>query len=126
MKNILAVDYGKKRIGLAWLQPGINVVLPYGLIRANTKTEQLKELQELVSTERITDVVFGLPLDQSGAEGENAEAVRTFAAQLTDANVHFIDERHSSKLADHMEGDATRDEKAAMAILQTFVEREGV
>ena len=41
--NVLAIDYGDKRIGLAWVQTGLDVVLPYGLI-----TGGLKELVSLI------------------------------------------------------------------------------
>lgn len=129
MKNILAVDFGKKRIGLAWLQPGIDVVLPYGLIEGKDDTEKLGKLADLVKEEGITDVIIGLPLGEDGKENDNTKRVRTFAASLEKAakvSTTFIDERHSSRAADQMDGDASRDEKAAMVILQSYVDREGV
>jgi len=30
--NILSIDFGQKRIGLAWLQSGIDVILPFGIV----------------------------------------------------------------------------------------------
>ncbi len=129
MKNILAVDYGKKRMGLAWLQPGIDVVLPYGLIEGNTDAARLKELAQLIKEESLTDIVFGLPLGEDGKENENTERVRAFAADVKKSakvNIEFVDERHSSRAADQMEGDASRDEKAAMVILNSYIGQVGV
>lgn len=125
--NVLAIDYGQKRVGLAWVQTGVDVVLPYG----NVSPE---EVVDIVKKEGINVIVIGLPLSQDGQENKHMQTVRAFAARLQEATgvpVQEIDERFSSKLADSMNGDlpageagATRDEKAAMVILQTYMDRQ--
>ena len=45
--NILGVDYGKKRIGLAWMQTGLDIILPYGLV------DSLDQLVKLIKKEKI-------------------------------------------------------------------------
>ena len=119
--NILGVDYGKKRIGLAWADDAMGTVLPYGVV------ESLGELTELIKEERIGKVVVGLPIGLSGEEGENVEKVKEFGKELegeTGVGVEFVDERFTSKQADQMGGEASRDEKAAMLILQSYIEKK--
>jgi len=117
--NLLGIDYGKKRIGLAWVQTGLDVVLPYGLV------EGLEELVKLIKKEKIDKVVLGLPLGLSGEENDNTRRVRAVAEKLKeqiDLPVEFVDERFSSAQADNMGGEASRDEKAAMVILQNYLD----
>jgi putative Holliday junction resolvase len=126
--NLLAIDFGKKRIGLAWTDTAVGVVLPYGIIE-NSKFEILNsKLAELISSERIQKIIIGLPLGLDGKENGNTKVVREFGDQLstlTKTPVEYVDERFSSRAADALGADgASRDEKAAMGILQTYVERK--
>jgi putative holliday junction resolvase len=118
--NILGVDYGRKRIGLAWVQEGLDVVLPYGVVGS------LEELVEFIKKERIDKVVLGLPLDmEEMTENDNTKRIRKFADEVkkqTGVEIDFADERLTTSEARQMGGDATLDEKAAMLILQTYLE----
>ena len=119
--NILAIDYGAKRIGLAWVNTDIGVVLPFGQIIN-------PELITLIQREGIDKIVVGLPLGLNGKENKGTERVRGFVEDLKKyiaVSIEFIDERFSSAEADRMEGGgASRDEKAAMIILQTYLDRK--
>ncbi len=125
--NILGVDWGKKRIGLAWVQSGLDVVLPFGIIDASKK-DPIVEIETIVREEGIEMVVIGLPKALSGEEGDNALSVRAVGekiAQKTGVTVQFIDERFSSQAADRFGADgASRDEKAAMIIVQAFLDQK--
>ena len=121
--NILAVDYGTKNIGLAWAQIGLGVVLPYGVI----KDKNLAELAELIKKENIDKVIVGLPLGLEKKENANTEKIKKFVSDLkkiVDVPVEFEDERFSSQAADRMgQGGASRDEKSAMIILQSYLDK---
>ncbi|MBT3816971.1 MAG: Holliday junction resolvase RuvX [Candidatus Magasanikbacteria bacterium] len=123
--NILAVDHGEKRIGLAWAQVGLDLVLPYGLIEKSGKEGQLEALKKLIVEERIDRVVFGLPFHlESGEETRHTKEIREFAEDLgksIEAEICFEDERLTSQEADTMGGEVSRDEKAAMIILQSYL-----
>ncbi len=125
--NILGVDFGTKRIGLAWVNKELGVVLPYGQIRGADREEMMLKLAKFIKEEKIDKVVFGLPLSLEGEESSNSRRVREFVDELKkniNVPVDFYDERYSSFAADQMGGDATRDEKAAMIILQDYLENE--
>lgn len=117
--NILAIDYGKKRIGLAWVQVGLDVVLPYGIVST------MDELVQLIEKEKIDKLIVGFPIGLDGKENRNTKETQLFVSELkkkVDLPIEFIDERFTSKQADSMGGEASRDEKAAMVILQNYLD----
>ncbi|MFA5175071.1 MAG: Holliday junction resolvase RuvX [Patescibacteria group bacterium] len=116
--NILGVDYGTKNIGLAWCDTGIGVVLPFGIVGK-------QELPDVVKKENIDLVVIGLPIGLNGKENENTKRVKKFAEDLKEkmkVKIDFFDERFTSQQADRMEGGASRDEKSAMLVLESYLE----
>ena len=123
--NYLAVDFGTKNIGLAWAQEGVDVVLPFGIIK--NLENGVDELADLIKTEKIDQVVIGLPLSLDGLETANTVRVREFAKKLKEkinAPIEFINEMFSSQMADRSgAGGVSRDEKSAMAILESYLEK---
>ena len=126
--NILGVDYGKKRIGLAWLQTGLDVILPFGLVMEKTREEQLKKLAIIIKEENIDKIIFGFPLTlEDMSENNNTERIKKFAEDwynITKKEFEFIDERLTTSEARTMDGDASLDEKSAMLILKTYLDVE--
>ncbi len=125
--NILAVDYGQKRIGLAWMQEGLDVILPFGVVRPNLSlVNPYQELIDVIQNERIGKVIIGLPLGEDGEETVNTERVRVFATEIQkhiEVPCEFVDERFTTHEANRMGGTASADEKAAMLILESYIGR---
>ncbi len=122
--NILGIDYGKKRIGLAWTDSDMDVILPYGVIDHG---DWELELITLIDEEKIDRIVIGMPYSLDGGENENTKRVHEFWENLrkhVDIPIDFVDERFSSKQADKTPGDVSRDEKAAMIILQSHIDSQ--
>ena len=122
--NILGVDYGSKNIGLAWCDDALGVVLPFGRIQ-NADNRIHDELANLIRKEKIDKLVVGLPLGLDGKENENTKRVRKFVDELKKEIkilVEFVDERFTSAQADSMGGTVSRDEKAAMVMLQSYLD----
>jgi len=120
--NILGIDFGQKRIGLAWVQSGLDVILPFGIVAHDTWQT---ELPTLIADEGIQKVVIGNPLGMDGGENMNTKRVHEFVEALgimVQVPVVLYDERFSSKQADAMGGTASRDEKSAMVILQSYLD----
>ena len=130
--NILAIDYGSKNIGLAWVQAGLDVVLPFGRISAHSGAGEgrggAEEIARVIKEEGVGLAVVGLPLGLDGKENENTKRARSFARELRLAAgipVKLFDERFTSQAADRLgQGGASRDEKAAMAILEAYLGQE--
>lgn len=96
LKRILALDLGKRRIGLAISDP-LRITaqgLP-NLVRKNKRTD-LGQLRTLIQEREVGLILMGNPLNMSGREGRQSEWVREFAAALTEATglpVQLWDER---------------------------------
>lgn len=118
--NILAVDFGTKNIGLAWCDTGIGAPLPFGV------SKNIGDLVKIIKNEKIDKIIVGLPVGMDGKENANTDRVKKFGLELqnlVDISVEYFDERLSSQAADRMEGGVTRDEKAAMIILEDWLQK---
>lgn len=138
MSRILALDYGKRRIGVAVSDPTATIASPLTtLVRRAGKRPPWREMKEIVEQREISEIVIGLPLDLAGQEGEWAAEVRTFGAEVErrfGLPVHWVDERLSSVRAEAAVrsiglGKKKREQKeridsaAAAIILQDYLER---
>ena len=128
----LAIDYGAKSTGLAICDPSESIVSPL-LVLANEKDLAAK-IFEIVRTESVSAIVFGLPLNMDGTAGQQAKIVQDFADKLRKTvavPVYFQDERLSTFAAQEklLPADLTRKKKrkhldavAAAEILQAFLD----
>src|SRR5215208_6281073 len=94
--RILALDLGKRRIGLA-LSDGLGITAQ-GLptLQRTRIREDLDALQALISERDVTLILLGNPVHMSGKEGRQAEYVREFGdrlAERTGVEVRYWDER---------------------------------
>lgn len=122
--QILAIDFGTKNIGLAWCDTGIGVVFPFGIIKSEDRDKAKRELEDFVKKERVEVLVIGLPLSLDGTENKNTERIRDFASSLDlKCKVEFFDERFTSSQADRSQGGASRDEKSAMILLESYLQK---
>jgi putative Holliday junction resolvase len=94
--RILALDLGKKRIGLALSDPlGLTAQGLPTLARTNLR-EDLSALDRLAAEHQVALILMGHPLHMSGQEGRQAEYTRDFAERLgrrTGLPVRLWDER---------------------------------
>jgi putative Holliday junction resolvase len=133
-RRILALDVGSKRIGVAVSDPlGISA---QGLetIQRQNKRRDFEALGRLLKTYEVREIVVGLPLRLSGAEGTQSEKMRRFASELEShfgVTVHLWDERWSSTEANRLLREAELsiqkrgravDRMAAVLILQSWME----
>jgi putative Holliday junction resolvase len=95
-QRVLALDLGKKRIGLA-LSDELGITAQ-GLptLYRTTIREDLRHLSHLIRQNDVAFVLLGLPLHLSGTEGRQAAWVREFGERLraeTGVRVKYWDER---------------------------------
>ena len=131
----LAIDYGRKRIGLA-LCDGLGISMrPLPPLQSTTLEADLVALKRVVAAEEIVGIVIGLPLQLDGEIGRAAQEVVLFAAVLREQlklPVDEVDERMTTKAAHalmksaghrHADRRPRLDSTAAMLILKTWLER---
>ena len=94
--RVLALDLGKKRIGLAISDPlGITAQGLPNLVRTNKRSD-LKALAALANEHGIGLILMGNPIGMRGEEGRQSAWVREFAEALERATglpVRLWDER---------------------------------
>lgn len=128
---------GSRRIGMAVSDPlGITAQGIETLQRRNKRTD-FEQLRGVIREYHVKEIVVGLPLRMSGAEGIQSEKMRIFAAELHKKfrlPVHLWDERLTSaeanrflretELSIEKRGKAV-DRMAAVLILQGWMEFRG-
>ena len=94
--RVLALDFGKRRIGLAISDElGITAQGLPTLERATVR-EDVQRLAALMAERNVALILMGNPLHMSGTEGRQTEYARDFASRLTEATgvpVELWDER---------------------------------
>ncbi len=134
-KSIIGFDYGTKRLGIAVSDLLLMVATPYKILQRREESKDIEEILAIIKEKEACGLVFGLPLQMDGTEGETAKKVREFAARIEAASglpVTFWDERLSSRAMENFlikEADLSRkrrkevlDSSAASYILQGFLD----
>jgi putative holliday junction resolvase len=150
-KSILAVDYGRARMGLAIADSKARMAQPLSTLERINRNEDMRRLRELVREHGVKQIVVGLPLRLDGTRGEMAEEAERFAQRMRKqigVPVEMVDERLTSweaeRLLEEVQGRFIREEKlasgrkakkvqekmsvdavAAAVILKEFLERQG-
>ena len=132
--RILAIDFGARKIGLAITDElGLTAQGLGTYYRSNKKTD-FDHFRRVIKQYGINEIVMGLPLRMSGAEGIQAEKVHAFAEELRHRfklPVQLFDERLTSVEANRVLREtemSTRrraevvDQLAAVLILQAFMQ----
>jgi putative Holliday junction resolvase len=98
-ERVLALDLGKRRIGLAVSDELGLTAQGLPTLQRTTIREDLDFLKKLASERAVGRIVIGLPLRTSGEEGRQAGWVRDFGRRLQDRTglpVEYWDERFTS------------------------------
>ena len=134
MGRILAIDYGKKRTGIAVTDT--LKLIANGLTTVPT-TELMSFLSDYVSREPVERILVGLPKQMNNEASENMKRVEPFVNALRkkwpNIPVEYVDERFTSVLAHRamLEGGLKKkarqdkalvDEISATIILQDYLE----
>jgi putative holliday junction resolvase len=131
----LGLDVGSRRIGIAVSDPlGITAQGLETLQRRN-KRQDFAALERVIREYAVREIVVGLPLRMSGAEGTQSDKMQEFAAELQKRfrlTVHLWDERLTSAEANRLLRETELsiekrakavDRMAAVLILQGWMEK---
>lgn len=136
MARILAIDYGKKRCGLAVSDPLQIIANPLDTVPAH---QLLKCITDYVAREEVSTIVIGEPHKLDGSDSETMTYIRPFLRQLKKAlpnmPVEMVDERFTTKIATQamIDGGVSKkdrnnksglvDRVSATLILETYMEK---
>ncbi|HHV86612.1 MAG TPA: Holliday junction resolvase RuvX [Petrimonas sp.] len=134
MSRLLAIDYGKKRTGIAVSDP--LQIIANGLTTVDT-AKIFDFLKSYLAKEEVEKVIIGLPRQMNNEASENLPRIEQFADQLRklypNLDIGYFDERFTSKMAQQTMIDgglkkkdrrnkALIDEISATIILQGYME----
>jgi len=128
------MDVGSRRIGLAISDPLGITAQGLDTVHRQNKRLDFAQLERVIREHDVAEIVMGLPLRMSGAEGIQAEKMQAFAEEVRrrfKIPVHLWDERLTSAQANRLlrETDmsikrrgAVVDQMAAVLILQSWMD----
>ena len=134
MSRILAIDYGKKRTGLAVTDP--MQIIASGLTTVAT-TELMDFILKYVAQEKVERIIVGHPKQMNNEDSENMKRIIPFInllkKKLPAIPIELVDERFTSVLAHQAmldgglkkkarQNEALVDEISATIILQSYLE----
>ena len=131
--NTLGIDWGEKRIGLAFADE-LGIALPLPAAVAPSKKERLREIESVIETRQVQRLIVGYPLNMDGSVGFKAREGDEFIEAIEKRfrlPVHRVDERLSSHSVEQgLKGQKRKpdrksgeiDSRAAALILQDFME----
>ena len=132
--RILAIDYGRARIGLAISDPMGIIAQPLEVLKSRDRPSDIQTIKDLVVEREVERVVVGLPFNMDGTEGPQAAETRRFAddlAKALDVPIDMWDERLTTFAAESamLEADLSRakrkkrrDMVAACMILRGYLD----
>ena len=136
MGQILAVDFGKKRCGLAATDDLRIIASGLDTVETSILMEYLKKYFE---KNTVDEVVIGLPTDLKGNMSEVEEDIQKFIEELKnefpEVSVERFDERFTSKIASYFISQSGKNKKqrqekglidkvSATLILQQYLEQK--
>jgi putative Holliday junction resolvase len=132
--RLLGLDVGTKTIGTALCDSSWTIATAAELIRRTKFTKDMEALQALATTQAVTGLVIGLPLNLDGTDSPRTQSVRAFARNLEaplGLPILLWDERWSTQAVTRtlLDADASRarraelvDKMAAAYILQGAID----
>jgi putative Holliday junction resolvase len=131
--RVLGIDYGSKRVGLALGDTETRLASPWGLIPNDGFDRLSDRISEVIDRDEVEMIVIGVPhpLRDPSFENEQVREVREFIEVLkhTGIQIQTADETLTSKIAARQSKQAgssgKRDDLAAAAILQGWLDRQG-
>ena len=139
MSRILAIDYGKKRTGIAVTDP--LCIIANGLAPVST-SELFEFLSQYITKESVGQIVIGKPIQPNGQPSENLARVEQFVNRWRKIHpelpIDYYDERFTSVIAHQAmitggvkkktrrEDKGLVDEISATIILQDYMKSKGL
>ena len=136
MGQILAVDFGKKRCGLAATDDLRIIASGLDTVETSVLMEYLKKYFEKIT---VDEVVIGLPTDLKGnmseVEQDIQKFIEEFKNEFPEVSVVRFDERFTSKIASYFISQSGKNKKqrqekglidkvSATLILQQYLEQK--
>jgi len=125
--RIVGIDFGERRIGVAAADDRLRIAIPVETVEV--KSDPVADIVKVAEDQRADELVVGLPLSLSGAEGPQAKRIREAVEQLSTRltiPIHLQDERLTTAEARRVvavgKGGVGKDAIAASLLLQAYLD----
>lgn len=101
-RRIIGIDYGRRRIGIAYSDPLRMTAQPLATIVLKSPAEAAERVRQALLEFDVELVIIGLPVSLSGgSSGQMAEEIKIFARRIEEFGyrVRLEDERFTSSQA---------------------------
>lgn len=99
--RVLAIDFGKKRVGLAISDLMRIIVKPLEYILVNENTDLIENIAKIVEQENVKKIILGIP-EKNVSNSNLVDDINEFAGKLREKfsfEVILVDESFSSQKA---------------------------
>ncbi len=137
-RQILALDIGERRIGVA-VSDGLGMLAhPLATIQYKNERQLIAELERIITERKVTKMIVGVPYRMKGGASKKTQEVLDLIERLREhmpVTVEGVDERLTTKMAEqalHNVGKKPSrqrhsiDQIAAVYILQSYLDRQSV
>ena len=125
MKNIIAIDYGERYVGLALKKQSINSAYAYKVLDSKS-LDVLDEIKQSLIDHEIDEIVIGYPIGLNSHQTRMSIVVDEFIENdlksITTIPIHKVDERMTSKLTN--DKTIRNDDLAALEILNSHLKND--
>ena len=122
MKNIIAIDYGERYIGLALKKTSITSPYAYKVLDSKS-IDVVDEIKQTLLEHKIDEIVIGYPIGLNAHKTRMSNVVDEFIENdlksIANIPIHKIDERMTSKLTN--DNSVRNDDLAALEILNSYL-----
>ncbi len=134
-RRILAIDYGRRRIGLALSDELGLTAQPLMTLERSNRRNDLRRLREICSRHSVTHILVGHPVHISGQASQMSDEAAQFAARLEKEfgmQVELVDERLTTWEAEQTIAETrpssrkhrVLDDVAAAVLLRDYLEQK--
>ena len=125
MKNIIAIDYGERYVGLALKKQSISSAYAYKVLDSKS-LDVLDEIKQALIDHEIDEIVIGYPIGLNAHQTRMSNVVDEFIENdlksITTVPIHKIDERMTSKLTN--DKTIRNDDLAALEIINSHLKND--
>lgn len=134
--RIMAIDYGKKRTGIAITDPLGVISQPLLTLEVKSQKELIRRLKFIIQENGVGLILVGNPLSHNGHATKMSQEIATFVNRLKKAvtiEIQLWDERFTSQYAANIlkdiglrRKDAEIDQIAASLILDEYIKSQSL
>ena len=134
--RIMAIDYGKKKVGLAITDPLCIISQPLLTIEVKSQKELIQRLKFIIEENNVGLILIGNPISHSGNSTKMSQEVSKFATKLRkmiNIDIKLWDERFTSRYAEKSlkdiglkKKDVKIDQIAASIILDEYLKSQSI